>query len=387
MAQAVSKLTRAKAALILDNPFFASILLKRTLIKTDTVPTLAVDARGQIYYNEAFCEGLSVQELVWGLAHECMHVMMMHAMRLGARDRKRWNYATDAWINETLTESRVGSTIKGCVDIKGSKDNTSEEIYDSLPESPPDGGKGKGKGGDGGGQGAPDPYDNGLGDEFVDGPAMTQAEQSAVEAQIKVDIAEAAQAARMQGKLPKHLERMVEQMLEVKTPWGDILERFMTNVSSQDYSWSRPNRRFVAGGMYLPSMRNEATMGEMAIMVDTSGSVSDKELALFGGHINRVLETCKPEKLHVIYADAAVNKHVEFTPDDFPITLEAIGGGGTDFRPAFDYLEEKGIEPACAVYLTDLYGEAGEERDYPVLWAAITDVVAPWGETVRITED
>ena len=202
-----------------------------------------------------------------------------------------------------------------------------------------------------------------------------------------MDIAEAAQAARMQGKLPAHLERLVDQILAVRTPWYDILSRFMENVSNQDYSWSRPNRRFVAGGMYLPSMRNEATMGEMAIMVDTSGSVSAKELALFGGHINRVLETCKPEKLHVIYADARVNKHVEFTPDDFPITLEAIGGGGTDFRPAFDYLEEHGIEPACAIYLTDMYGDFGEERDYPVLWAAITDRVAPWGETVHVEED
>jgi len=379
MSNTVSKLTRAKAALVLDHVFFASILLKRQLIETKTVQTLAVDARGQIYYNPDFCESLSVPELVWGLAHECMHVMFLHAMRVGDRDKKLWNYATDAVINDTLTESRVGTTIKGCVNMPGSKDKTSETVYDELPPQQ--------SGGSGAGGGSSGQYDNGLGDEFVDGPPLSEAEQSSIAAQVKVDIAEAAQAARMQGKLPKHLERLVDQILAVKTPWHDILERFMADVSSQDYSWSRPNRRYIAGGMYLPSMRNEATMGEMAIMVDTSGSVSAKELALFGGHINRVLELCKPEKLHVIYADAAVNKHVEFTPDDFPITLEAIGGGGTDFRPAFDYLDERGIDPACAVYLTDMYGNFGVERDYPVLWAAITDVVAPWGETVHVMED
>ena len=77
----VSKLDKAKACIVLDHPFFASILLRRPLIKTDSVPTLAVDAKGRIYYNEKFVESLTVPQIVWGLCHEVGHVTARHSVR------------------------------------------------------------------------------------------------------------------------------------------------------------------------------------------------------------------------------------------------------------------------------------------------------------------
>jgi predicted metal-dependent peptidase len=38
-----------------------------------------------------------------------------------------------------------------------------------------------------------------------------------------------------------------------------------------------------------------------------------------------------------------------------PIHLTPVGGGGTDFRPCFCWLEEKGIYPQTLVFLTDLW--------------------------------
>ena len=81
-----TKMDKARAKIVLDHPFFASILLRRKMIETKQVPTLAVDARGTIYYNTEFTDKLSVPQLVWALCHEVGHVIGQHATRVGARN-------------------------------------------------------------------------------------------------------------------------------------------------------------------------------------------------------------------------------------------------------------------------------------------------------------
>lgn len=377
LEQAKTMISKAKAQLVINHPFYASLLLRRPMAITESVPTLAINAKAQIFVNPDFAIKLTIPQLVWALAHECSHVMFLHFARLGHRNPRKANIAQDAVINDILTSANVGDAIPGCVNMPGSKGKTWEQVYDELPDDPP---------GDSG-LGEDVQYGNGSDDGDADSKPMTQAEISAIEAAVKVEIAQAAQAARMQGKMPAGMERLIEDVLEVKTPWYDILERFMTNCATSDYSWAHPNRRFIANGTYLPSMHSEAAMGEMVIAVDTSGSVGNRELAEFAGHINRIMETCKPELVHVVYCDARINKTVTFTGDDLPIKLEAVGGGGTAFEPVFEWVSEQDIKPACLVYLTDGYGSYPKEPDYPTLWAMVTDYTAPWGECVYVEAD
>jgi predicted metal-dependent peptidase len=122
------------------------------------------------------------------------------------------------------------------------------------------------------------------------------------------------------------------------------------------------------------------------VVVDTSGSIGEKELSEFGGEIQAILTDLKPRKVHVIYCDAAINKVVEFGPHD-PVVLEAVGGGGTSFKPPFKYVEDHQINPRCLVYLTDGYGDFPDEDkvNFPTLWAINNhDVVPPFGEHVVI---
>ena len=61
------------------------------------------------------------------------------------------------------------------------------------------------------------------------------------------------------------------------------------------------------------------------------------------------------------------------------------GGGGTDFRPPFEKLEELGIVPDLAVYFTDMHGRFPDhEPAYPVVWAATTDKQPPFGAYVHV---
>lgn len=361
----VHKLDKAKAAIVMDHPFFASILLKRPLIKTDQYPTLAVDARGRIYYNEKFIEGLTVPQIVWGLCHEVGHVIGQHATRCGSRNKRKWNYAGDAWINDTLTDAKVGDPIPNCVDMPGSKNDTVENIYDKLPDQDGDGP---------GGTGEDIIYTDG------DGKPLTPDEVREIEGQIKIDIAEAAQAAKMRGQLKGKLAEIVADLLEVKTPWHEILEKHCTARVNQGLSWRRPNKRFMDA--YLPSTDKLPQMGELVVQVDVSGSISKTELDYYNGHLSRIIEQCRPSKTHVIYTDTEVQRHDEFDTGE-EIKLEFFSGGGTHMPAGFDYCAEHGIDPDVFVCLTDGYTDFGSDPGYPVVWCISSDVEAPHGENVH----
>lgn len=379
-----SKLDKAKAALVLDQPFFASILLKYPLVKTEQVPTLGIDARGQIYYNEKFVESLTVPQIVYGLCHEVLHKVGMHCTRVGHRDKKTWNEACDAWVNDTLNDAKIGEFIQGGVTYPNARNMSIEELYNIFQQMKSEGGgKGKGKGNSGDGQG-----EGGLGPDLMDneGDDISEAERDQMEAQNKIDVAQAAAAAKTMGKLPACMQRYADELINVKTPWYEILERFMTNKVKNEQTWSRPNRRFQALGLYMPTTSSIGSMGEVVIGVDTSGSIGQKELNEFSGHVNRILEQCNPSRVHVVYCDAAVNHVDEYQPEEFPIKLAPHGGGGTDMREILNYVVKHGIEPECVVILTDNYTPFPNDEVFPTVWASTTDVKAPEcaGMTVHV---
>jgi predicted metal-dependent peptidase len=261
--------------------------------------------------------------------------------------------------------------------MAGSKDKTTEQIYDELPENP-DGGKGKGQGSGGGYMDG-----DGMGEDIIqEGAPLSEHEIQEIEAQTKIDLAEAAQIAKAKGKLPGALAEFVADILNPKTPWHEILERYMTDMAKGDYSWARPNRRFMSQRMYLPSVGRVPKLGEVVIQVDISGSVSRDEIAYYNGHMKRIIEQTHPEKVHVIYTDTEVQRHEEFdNPEDVQINF--YSGGGTDMPAGFDFVAEKGIDPQVFICLTDGYTDFGDAPGYPVIWCISSDIESTHGETIH----
>lgn len=364
-----SKLDRAKVSIVTQHPFFASLLLKRKLIADETIPTAGVDQRGQIYYNPKFVESLNIDQLVFLLCHEVGHVIGQHAARVGSRNRKKWNIAGDAWINDMLRNAGIGQFIEGGVDMPGSKDETVDAIYNRLPDMVDGSGKGPG----------------GCGDDLLDrGSPLTNDEAARIDAETRVEIAQAAQAAKAQDKMPAALQKVVAEILHVETPWYEILERYMVNFTKGDYSWARPNRRF--RDVYLPSVGKVAKMGEVVIQMDVSGSINQREIQYYNGHLARILEQCNPERVHVLYTDTRVCKHEVFELGE-EFALEFYSGGGTDMEEGFKFVDAEGIEPDAFICLTDGYTTFRESSNppFPVIWCISTDVVAPYGETIHFS--
>lgn len=362
---AKTKLTRARATLILDQPFFGALALRLPLIEDTSIKTLCVNGKN-IFYNPDFVMGLSANLVKSAVAHEVMHCVLDHMNRLGERTHSRWNQAADYALNQILSD--VGFEIgESWLLSPAFKGMSADAIYQQLPEPPPGGG------------------DNGH------GPAMDDMQSGAKDAATKAEEArewkvatiQAASAAKIMGKLPGDLERFVDGLLKPQVDWKEVLRRFVTERTKDDYSWMRPNRAMLVHGVYLPSLYSES-MGEIVVMVDTSGSIDDKTLAAFSAECEGIIAEVLPARVTVIYCDSRVNKVDVFNRHD-PFKLVACGGGGTAFEPAFNKVEELNIRPVCAVYLTDLCGPTDfAEPDYPTLWCCTTDLVGPWGETVRI---
>jgi hypothetical protein len=154
-----------------------------------------------------------------------------------------------------------------------------------------------------------------------------------------------------------------------RVDWRELLRRAWSETIPADYSWTRPNRRHVWNGLYLPGVICEG-VGEICIAVDCSGSINARQLGLFEAEVRSILAGQQPRLVHVLYFDTEVQKSETYHAG-LPIKLTPAGGGGTDFRPCFHWLEERGITPQSLVFLTDLWGSFPEQAaPYPVLWAS-----------------
>ena len=360
---------KAKSLLILDHPFFGMGCSKRPIVYTDTIPTACMSATGQMYMNPAFVDPLNVPELMFLLAHEALHYMLCHSLRLGTRDAKAWNVACDKVINDTLVDAKVGDPIDGGVYMDGARDFSAEELYDDADADGP------GAGGIGNDVGPP--CDDG-------GQPLDESQIHQLEAQAKIEAIQATKAAKAVGKLPGSIERLVEQLVNVSTPWHEILERFMEGKVRDNLSFNRPSKRFTTA--ILPSHDTKPSMGVAALVIDSSGSVTADEFDMYNAHINRVLHTCNPEVLHVIYCDTQVTGHDEFTVEDLPVSIKTRAGGGTEFKPAFDYIDDHGIDPEVVVYFTDGYADSDFTTKHETVWLTTGSTNFKFGTVIKFEE-
>lgn len=369
-------ITKARIDMIALQPFFGTLAMQLRMRPMNDLhraaavaihqqePTLAVDGKN-IWYAPEFIAKLSFEKTKTVIAHEVMHCVMDHIGRRGARDPMRWNVACDYAINQILQDAGFSFDGPGGGLLDPAyKGMSADQIYNLLPHS--EGGDGKGN---------PQPLCNILDGEVKKDPALVD--------QWQVATAQAAMAANQAGKLPDSLKRLVDELLNPKTDWRAQLRRFITEKAKDDYSWTRPNKKMLANGVFLPSLYSER-MGEIVVGVDTSGSISQEMLNVFANEIQAIRESVSPERVTVIYCDAQVNEVQQFEREDL-LELKMVGGGGTAFEPVADYIEENDLHPVCVVYLTDGYGNLGfPQPAVPWMWAMTTDVEPVWGERVQV---
>lgn len=400
-------LSKAKAQLVLREPFYATILMGLKAVVTDEVSTLATDGT-RLLVNEAFFKGLKLSQQITVLKHEALHVALLHPWRRQTRHPMGWNVACDYVVNAKLVEEKSEELPDWLYDPRY-KNMSSEQVYNRLPVhkqpspvsftaqaegSPSSGGAGGDQPDNNPPEGMqPSPSDavDKLAKRCKALPASdvldAQDDAGAGEQRARQLVARAVAAAKQRGLMPAHLEAELGEVLNPRVPWQDVLRRFLTEMRPCDYSWARPARRMVSSDLYMPSIAGAGAMRDLAVVVDTSGSVSDDELRQFFGEFIGAVEACSPGAVRLVWCDAEVagDERWQATPsaEELAWCVRRLGGGGTDMTVGLDALEDD--PPQAAVVFTDGGTPFGEPRGFPVLWAITGSDVSPWGETVRVT--
>jgi predicted metal-dependent peptidase len=401
LQKVAGRLTRARTDLLLSHPFFGALLFRLKLRPAASVPLMATDGVS-LLYNPAATVSLKHAELVFVLAHEVMHPALQHHTRRGTRDPKLWNIAADYAINPLLVDAGLFPPEGILIDDRF-RGMSAEQIYHLLAqEQKGESGKARAGSGDpqqassdpqsGGAESSPsNPHvpetPGGIG-QVLDAPNPDDPGAPATPEQLleqerewRVAVQQAHNAAKIAGKCPAGVDRALESSEEASVNWREVLRRCFSETRLVDYSWSRPNRRFLGSGLYLPGPKKEGA-GEVAIAVDCSGSIDSRTLSLFAAELGSLIEESCPERVHVLYFDTKVQRADVFEFGQ-PLELAPKGGGGTDFRPVFSYLEDEGIEPHAVVFLTDLCGRfPQQEPRWPVIWASTEKREGPFGATV-----
>ena len=406
------KWAKTRVALVWHCPAFAHIFFsmldnagsKHVAMFTRDVPIAATDGSNLLLNPDTFFE-YTLGERIFICCHEIMHCIWNHCglmhkfIRQGKvsypdgtslpYNQMLMNVATDLVINDCLIESKVGVFNKNWLhdkDYATSMDSAIDAYRKIFKLS---------KRGGGGGDGPPC-KGKGFDEHLPPGTSQGKDAQETVAGRNEVEwttqIAAAANAAKLQGKLPAGLERLLGEILEPKVDWKEkIAALFARKVGSGSYDWRRPDRRLIVRDIYAPG-RSGFGAGTVVIAIDTSGSIGELELNMFFAEMAGILEDVRPKRLVVMWCDAKVHRVDEIEEaSDLPALKKkgAPGGGGTCFEPVFDEMQKLGLDNVDAlVYLTDGYGSFPKKPpEYVTIWGNISApgiVKYPFGDVVDI---
>src|ERR1700674_2677540 len=124
------RIQKARTSLILDHPFFGSLLFRLKGRECRSIQTMATDGVS-LFYNPEFVETLNAATLAGTLAHEVMHPALHHHVRRSGRDPKRWNIACDYAINPLLVDAGL-SLPEGVLLDDRFRAMSAEQIYNLI---------------------------------------------------------------------------------------------------------------------------------------------------------------------------------------------------------------------------------------------------------------
>ena len=344
LSESALRVSDCVTGLLRKQPFFGSLVLRLPLRADPTRQTLATDGQ-EIRYSPRWVAETDAHLIETAMARAVIACVLKHHTRRCERDPERWQMASQLVTHALLRDA--GFTLPP--DAEAWEDLSVEQAYDRLPDpkedSGGDGNTSQGAGGadagapgqpppDGDSDGSGDPsdpagddadsrgrHDDGYGQDGnrqgQDAPsshdpsgtgevmdANARAGDGSDSGEAPVEIAAEEQAwdeamhqalniARAEGKVPDRVEETVRNAHASTLDWRTLLRRYMTDAASRDYSWSVPNRRFIDGGLYLPSIRSEG-IDAIAIIIDTSGSLPPQTLADFWAEPGEIVDEIRP---------------------------------------------------------------------------------------------
>ena len=372
--EAENRISRSKIRIKARSPFFGTLCYFAQTIITDRVPTAATDGK-DLLFNPHYIDLLSERQLDGLLLHELLHAALHHITRRRERDAVRWNVAADIVVNGIVAQQDGIALPDHPVREDALEDHAVEEVYVLLDEPE---------------------YQHlrDLADAWRDvlnpPPGATDGVGVDLESHWRQALRQAGAMQRRsgtgQGDVPAGMERHVNNVLEPQMDWRALLWRYLVRTPA-DYD--RLDRRFVHRKLYLEALDTDAL--DVAICIDTSGSIGGDLLDQFLGEVRGILRSYPHIEARLYYADADLYGPFSVTNTDIP---DPVGGGGTSFIPFFEAIDAPTdlVQPTpVLVYLTDGYGCFPERAPRgEVIWVVTPGGLEsrefPFGTVIRMVE-
>ncbi len=371
-------LQKAKSRLAMEHPYFGMLAMRLKHEPSETVPYYASNGV-RFLYNPEFILTCKLEALQFILTNCVMHHVLAHQQRRLGRKGALWQLATDYAINTILHQS-------GLYIPKGANFNEAyakmyaEEIYEQLKsdyygdidafgdDTPP----------------KPDmPDGSNEADEAFSNPNVIEEELSPEEESSWHYAASMAQeVTQRKSAMPSGLERLGKKVKTDNVDWRFELYNAINRHMRNNYAFMPPNKKHIWRGIALPSLASDTL--SLCVAVDTSGSINEALLGAFMSEFRNIMQSFPAIKIELIIADARVHAHYTFEGGerlDFPIK----GGGGTDYRPTFEYIEANIPMATMLLYFTDGDGWFPKRApSYEVLWALSRPAKVPFGRGLLI---
>lgn len=422
------KLVAARTRLILDQPFLGALVLRLPLQVAHPAwcPTTGTDAR-KFYYNPAYIAELRPAELQFVLAHEALHCALGHFVRRQHRVKHRWDLACDYAINPILLDEGLkpppdilmlkeylgltAEEIYPCIADNDHSETLDQHLYDKADDpnaggqdqqsnpldqrkSPPTNEQQSNQPQNAestqANEQTPSASSQPNQAEFeptANGgkpPPLSQQEAEDLAAQWQQRLASAAQQAEQAGKLSGVMKRLVQDLLRPRLPWRHLLAHYLTGLARDDYSYTRPSTRRGNPAIF-PSLKSQQINAVVAL--DVSGSISAVELQEGLSEINAIKGQVRA-RISLLACDAEIVEGFPcaFEPwEELSLPQNLAGGGTTDFRPVFEWINQQDQAPDILIYFTDAAGIFPKiEPNYPVLWLVKGQKEIPWGMKIQL---
>ncbi len=379
-------LIKAKSRLSVKHPYFGMLASRLKQEPKEEISAYASNGV-RFLYNESFIQRRSIDELMFILTNCVMHHVLSHQQRRLNRKGNLWQLATDFAINNILHQNGMPIPQGANFNEEYAK-MYAEEIYELLKEEYY-GGLDAFDEEDGFGNELPAPLElNSSDTKEQDEKAFSSLESidEELDPQSESDWEYAASTAKeiaaRKSATPSGFERLAKKVKASRVDWRFELYNAINRHMRNNYAFMPPNKKHLYRGFALPSLASDTL--SLCVAVDSSGSIDEHLLGAFMEEFKLIMTNFPAVKIELMICDARIHAHYTFQGGE-KLDFKIKGGGGTDYRPVFDYIDMNLPMNTMLLYFTDGDGWFPKRPPaYEVLWALSRPAKVPFGRPLVI---
>ncbi len=365
-------LSRAIIQLIFKEPFYGHVMQSLPRSFSTAIPTAAVGINNglveMLFNANFFINELNTSERVAVLKHEILHIVFRHLYRNRKYEKIKfiYNIAADLVVNQYIENWQLpvnAITINSFPELKLEENQTLEYYIEKLltieneklsliiPG---------------------DYFDShNMWDEMSNEISDSSKDIAAYKLdRIIIDSYEKATNSKNHGDIPLEIKQAIfkiQALYKSNINWRKSLKIFAQHSmrSSVFLTHNRISKRFKT----RPGVKIKRSE-KLLVAIDTSGSISEKELDVFFREIDLIYKT--GAEIDIVECDAAIKGFYRYKgvcPEN------VTGRGGTDFDPVFEFINKGKLNYDGCIYLTDGYASEPKIKcRIKLLWVVTTDI-------------